>query len=246
MNEPSILYHYTSLETLFAIINGINNEDENNVFFTLRATHASFLNDETEGRLLPNVLHDIGVEDSTLFIFQGIEGYPFACSLSELGDDLNMWRCYAKDGMGVAIGLNYYHLKEQLEDQLNRIEYVTHEELKERLISEGVIQKLNNEDKSPLLRLLNKALNFKHSSFSAEKEWRISDLSLEHGFRTSNGLIIPYIEFKIPTSVIETITLGPKCEFTKNKFSIYRMLKSKISPCELATIDITKSQVPLL
>lgn len=246
MNEPSTLYHYTSLETLFAIINNLNNDDPNNVYFTLRATHASFLNDDTEGKLLPNVLHDLGVTDSTLLILQSLQGYPFVCSLSELDDDLNMWRCYANDGKGVAIGLNYSELKSILNDKLTKIEYASHDELKKRLISGGIKQMLHAEDKLPLSRLLYEALSYKHPSFSAEKEWRIASHSLEQGFGVSNGFIKPYIEFRIPTSAIETITFGPKCEFTKNKFRIYRMLKAKISPSELDKIKIINSQVPLI
>lgn len=246
MNEPSTLYHYTSLETLFAIINNINNDDPNNVYITLRATHASFLNDDTEGKLLPNVLHDLGVTDSTLLILQSLQGYPFVCSLSELDDDLNMWRCYANDGKGVAIGLNYSELKSILNDKLTKIEYASHDELKKRLISGGIIQMLHAEDKLPLSRLLYEALSYKHPSFSAEKEWRIVSHSLEQRFGVSNGFIKPYIEFRIPTSAIETITFGPKCEFTKNEFSIYRMLKAKISPSELDKIQIINSQIPLI
>lgn len=246
MNEPSSLYHYTSLETLFAIINNINNDDPNNVYFTLRATHASFLNDDTEGKLLPNVLHDLGVIDSTLLILQSLQGYPFVCSLSELDDDLNMWRCYANDGKGVAIGLSYSELKALFNEKIEKIKYVSNEELKRALISEEILQMLQKEDTSPLSRLLNKALYFKHPSFSAEKEWRIADHSLEQGFGVSNGFIKPYIELRIPTSAIESITLGPKCEYTKNRFSLYRMLKSKISPSEQNKLQIIKSQVPLV
>lgn len=246
MNEPSTLYHYTSLETLFAIINNINNDDPNNVYFTLRATHASFLNDDTEGKLLPNVLHHLGVTDSTLLILQSLQGYPFVCSLSELDDDLNMWRCYANDGKGVAIGLNYSELKSILNDKLTKIEYASHDELKKRLISGGIKQMLHAEDKLPLSRLLYEALSYKHPSFSAEKEWRISKYWVEDDFRIANGVIIPFVEFKIPISAIETIMLGPKCEHAKNKFSISRMLKGKIPPGELDKIQILDSKIPLI
>ena len=245
MNEPSTLYHYTSLETLFAIINNINNDDPNNVYFTLRATHASFLNDDTEGKLLPNVLHDLGVTDSSLLILQSLQGYPFVCSLSELDDDLNMWRCYANDGKGVAIGLNYSELKSILNDKLTKIEYASHDELKKRLISGGIKQMLHAEDKLPLSRLLYEALSYKHPSFSAEKEWRIYKYFIENGFRISNGQIIPFLELHISVSAMETILLGPKCEFEKNRFSIYRMLKNKISSTDLNHIKIIKSNIPL-
>lgn len=157
-----------------------------------------------------------------------------------------MWRCYANDGKGVAIGLNYSELKSILNDKLTKIEYASHGELKKRLISGGIKQMLHGEDKLPLSRLLYEVLSYKHPSFSAEKEWRIASHSLEQGFGVSNGFIKPYIEFRIPTSAIEIITFGPKCEFTKNKVSIYRMLKDKISPSELDKIKIINSQIPLI
>ena len=65
--EPDILYHYTSLDALFSIITNIDYEDESNVSFTLRATHASFLNDLNEGRLLSEALRKLGVSEVMLW-----------------------------------------------------------------------------------------------------------------------------------------------------------------------------------
>lgn len=88
--EPDILYHYTSLDALFSIITNIDYEDESNVSFTLRATHASFLNDLNEGRLLSEALRKLGVSEVMLWSAEAIQGYPFVLSLSELNDNLNM------------------------------------------------------------------------------------------------------------------------------------------------------------
>lgn len=244
MNTPNLLYHYTSIQALFAIINGINKEDCENVHFKLRATHSSFLNDETEGRLLPNVLAELGVNKNILFILESIQGYPFVVSLSELADDLNMWRCYANQGSGVAIGLDYAELEQAYKPE--KVEYTTHEELLEELKSQGIEQYIGKEDVLPLARIIAKALIYKHSSFEAEKEWRIYDHSTEDKFRFSSELIISYKEFKICTSAIKSITLGPKCDYEKNQFSIARMLKSKISYEELEHIQFLKSNVPLI
>ena len=54
------LYHYTSLETLHAIISEIDNSDSHFVYFKLRATNAYYLNDLTEGRLLLSALKKLG------------------------------------------------------------------------------------------------------------------------------------------------------------------------------------------
>lgn len=96
--EEELLYHYTSLETLYAIISNIKPTSENEAYFTLRATHASFLNDLNEGRLLPEALKEIGINENKLWLSLDRTGYPFVLSLSELCDDLNMWRCYADQG----------------------------------------------------------------------------------------------------------------------------------------------------
>lgn len=62
------LYHYTSIESLYAILNGINNDNPENVYLKLWATHASFLNDMTEGCILPNVLKRLGAPENILYI----------------------------------------------------------------------------------------------------------------------------------------------------------------------------------
>lgn len=100
------LYHYTSIETLYALIKGIEVESEESIRLTLWATHAGFLNDLTEGQLLAKALKKIGAPSGLLDTLIGMLGFPFVISLSELDDDLNMWRCYANQGKGVAIGLD--------------------------------------------------------------------------------------------------------------------------------------------
>lgn len=244
MNLPDTLYHYTSLETLFAIINGINNEDCNNVYLKLRATHSSFLNDETEGKLLPNVLAELGVKESLLVILESLQGYPFVVSLTELADDLNMWRSYAGQGCGVAIGLDTVELNELY--QFEQIKYTTHSELLNQLKSQGIKQYIGRENVLPLERIIGDALKYKHISFKAEKEWRIYEHSTEDGFRLSSDSIIPYKEINICTSAIRSITLGPKCNYEKNQFSIARMLKNKIPHEEWQQIRLLKSNVPLI
>ena len=230
--EVNILYHYTSLDALYAIIDEINNDDPNDVFFKLRATHASFLNDLSEGRLLPNALKTLGASDEVLQIIQNTMGYPFVVSLSELRDDLNMWRCYANKGEGVSIGIDKVELdiavNENNNCKLDKCEYVKEEELVNLLKEKGADKMISNKNVLSMFQILRDALIFKDSSFHAEAEWRIHDFNLETKYRISDNVIIPYREIRIPVSAIKSITLGPKCNRDKNLFSLNRMLKSKI------------------
>ena len=247
------LYHYTSIETLYAIINNINKEDENSIRFTLRATHAGFLNDLTEGQLLVSALKRIGTPVRLLNTLIDMQGYPFVVSLSELDDDLNMWRCYANQGKGVAIGL----AKDVIVDAINyqvwsnvadfdNCKYFSEDELVEYLKSRGVESMLKCSDLKPLAKLLSEALLFKNKSFAAEKEWRIYANYEETEFRVADNLIIPYYEIFLPIEAMTSITFGPKCDYLRNSFSAFRMLASVIGEERSNIIKLKKSQVPLV
>lgn len=245
--EPDILYHYTSLDALFSIITNIDYEDESNVSFTLRATHASFLNDLNEGRLLLEALKEIGINENKLWFSLDRTGYPFVLSLSELCDDLNMWRCYADQGRGVAIGLDKPILDEEYQTyskgKLDICKYVSKDELFDILKEDGSEKIITNKNVLSLDRLIvDKLLVYKDKSFTAEREWRIHVMDTEDKFRVNpnSDLIIPFKELKIPLAALKSITLGPKCEYERNHFSLSRIL-SKYSQ----RIKIQKSHVPL-
>lgn len=250
--EPDILYHYTSLDALYAIISNIKSVSGEDAYFTLRATHASFLNDLNEGRLLPEALKELGLSEDILWNAQLIQGYPFVLSLSELRNDLNMWRCYADDGKGVSIGLK----KSVLENpypypkigELVKCQYITKEKLKQHLKTKGVEELIRTNDFTPLARLIQKGLlTYKDSAFEAEREWRINVLGVESNYRINNeaGLIIPYSEIKLPVTAIKSITIGPKSDYERNKFAVLRFLKTKITSVDLSSIRISSSLIPL-
>lgn len=246
-----ILYHYTSIETLYAIIKGIENEDENNLRFSLRATHADFLNDLTEGNLLPNALRKLGISEGVLNILQSIQGHPFVASLSELDDDLNMWRCYANQGKGVAIGLDKDVLSEALTNQnwcniaeLCKCEYYSEKQLVNYLKSNNIGNVIQDPNRMNLDRLLSNALKFKNKSFEAEKEWRIYANYIGSDFRVSDGLVIPYYNILLPIGAILSITFGPKNDFRRNRFSVFNLIKCVIGEQQATRIELKKSSVP--
>lgn len=246
--EPDILYHYTSLDALSSIISNIKSVSDQEAYFTLRATHASFLNDLNEGRLLPEALKEIGINENKLWLSLDRTGYPFVLSLSEQCDDLNMWRCYADQGRGVAIGLDMPILDEEYhtysKGKLDICKNVSKDELVDILKEDGSEKIITDNNVLSLDKLIvDKLLVYKDKSFTAEREWRIHVMDTEDKFRVNpnSDLIIPFKELNIPLAALKSITLGPKCEYERNHSSISRLL-SKYSQ----RIKIQKSHIPLI
>lgn len=106
MTDDSLLYHYCSTQTGFAILQKRE--------FRLSALSAA--NDTLEGRVIGRVfaqlLRDTDLQPELIDIASVIvEGYPdstegFAFCLSEKSDLLSQWRSYGRDGSGVAIGFS--------------------------------------------------------------------------------------------------------------------------------------------
>ena len=111
MKVPENLYHYTSIESLLSIINGI---DINNEFVKFRSTHIAYLNDMTEGRLLQNALKKNGINEDAIKILEACKGYPFVMSLSENSDDLNMWRNMLVQVLALPLALMPKHFVKHL------------------------------------------------------------------------------------------------------------------------------------
>lgn len=240
--RPNVLFHYTSLESLLSILNGI---DVQNEMLHLWATHIAYLNDMTEGELLPSVLQQLWINRNTIDTLQGCDGYPFVLSLSELNDDLYMWNSYAQQGKGVALGFDFNTLNNIEESSLCKCKYVSIDELCEELKRKNIENLIDQEDSLPLSRLLYTYTHiYKHSSFRAETEWRLVMHGVEDGFRMGQIGLIPYKIIKIPTLALVSITLGPKVDFLHNSFAIERLLKSKFS--STISPEIKRSQIPLV
>lgn len=121
LEESDVLYHYTSIETLNAILSNLKHEvsggaekDSLDYYkFNMRATHWEFLNDPSENNFLFDKLNesikgDIGPDynrfEAVISVIRSVNGQPYIISLSRSRDSLDMWRSYSKDGTGVAIG----------------------------------------------------------------------------------------------------------------------------------------------
>jgi hypothetical protein len=134
VSNPQIVYHYTSVNTLLAILTRQEQELEkckndsvkNHNSFVLRGTHIDFLNDSTEfvkgGEILIELIKEFekacpatknrnisnllnrDVWKQTLNNCN-FSSLPFITSFSENPNNLPMWNTYASGGMGVAIGI---------------------------------------------------------------------------------------------------------------------------------------------
>lgn len=112
MANDSLLFHYCSTQTGFAILQRRE----------FRLSALSSANDTLEGRVLGRVFAQLlqNTELSPELVDVAaviVEGYPdstegFAFCLSEKGDLLSQWRSYGRDGSGIAVGFSPDILKE--------------------------------------------------------------------------------------------------------------------------------------
>lgn len=137
--SPDIVYHYTSLNTLHAILDRLENEEalNNPKPLLLRGTHISYLNDATEYKLACEIMTDmlkkhaesINDGDSKKIVkladdniwekiatTDGQLTLPFIISFSKNDDNLPMWNTYGANGLGVAIGIKKVSFGEHYTD----------------------------------------------------------------------------------------------------------------------------------
>lgn len=253
-----MLYHYTTLETLLAILqNSMVLSNSEGRFLVLRATHAYYLNDSKEAKLLIDALIKIGIPRHVIATCGLLNGYPYVFSLSEKNDDLNMWRGYANDAGGVSIGFDdsvFISLEKWNESSSDtyffvKCEYVTSEDLANSLKLNSSIQQWFKEntgdvdcfESTTISRILLDAMKYKHETFCEEGEWRVViNSSFDEKYRATSSTLVPYKEFLIPISSIKSVTIGPKVDFERTYFSIKGILKQ----LGVTHVDINHSIIP--
>ncbi len=117
------LYHYTSIETLYNMLEKsiISDKDTQVRYLNMWATHIKYLNDETERELFTDALkktvsiyaqeHNTPLDNEQLKeldILCDVDSYII--SLSEHQDDLNMWRGYGGNGVGANIEFDFNNI----------------------------------------------------------------------------------------------------------------------------------------
>jgi hypothetical protein len=252
-SNPELVYHYTSFEALFSIVNGIKDDEA-----TLFLTHAQYMNDINEVHIeirkffedLPTNVRS-GVSNflplDSLFDF-----FSFSIlSFCKKGNQLNQWRVYCPEG-GVSIGFDKSML---VADGLQ--ECIYDKKIKKEIFEE-LSNKVNDEyysstskDKSVIVRnaifsYLHELSKFKNEHFKEEKEYRLvlihnNNSALDNQkFRIRNNRIIPYVPKTFNINLIKEIFIGPCLNPLILKRDIETFCKQKgISP------NIKVSEIPL-
>lgn len=208
-----LIYHYTSVDSLFNGIITKNVEDESKAI-SLMATDTEYLNDPKENEMNAKAIEILSTLDSddiskelAKFIVDlktSISKHDFITSFSLAVDSLPMWSLYAKKGEGIALGFDISTLiegdkiilpclydKKQLINYRRDLLLCAKEKIKQKLQ-----HKPDNEDYSlalfPLLNIFLSRL-YKDSSYEYEQEYRFIDFDDDDiQYRSSNNLIIPY------------------------------------------------------
>ena len=261
-----MLYHYTTIEALFSIIEQIRTEtniDEcgrrnEHWVLPLRATHIGFLNDSTEGNLLPCALAEMNVSQKAVKSAVLQNGKQYVLSFSKKKDDLNMWRSYSDDGYGVMLVFDREGVERHVDELYKKdnpmslampvvdCDYVGNEEISAKLIDyKDLAEYQASGNILALSRVLENSLKYKHPCFHNEKETRVIIVgALQEKYRISKHSIVPYQELTFPVTLLKEIWFGPKADYERNRFSVANMLKNKLGEVYMKHIRFEKSKLP--
>lgn len=210
-----ILYHYTNLRTLCAIVNGMRKES-----MFLRAGNAKNMNDPNDCYYFISLLGQLINADKNdiAHLFEEKSKYdnPYLICLSSHKDDLHMWNCYGDDGHGIALGFedlsnctkNFYnknHISSRLHDCVyyNIVDIQNDQRLAN--ITSAKLTKCFWEEMSDVANVI------KHPCYRYEKESRIvikhgeSEPTINDVYRKDEDAF--YVE--IPLSCVKEIIIGP-------------------------------------
>jgi Protein of unknown function (DUF2971) len=247
---PELLFHYTSAESCFSIIQTPEMSDGGP---KLWASCVLGMNDENEIRYGISLVHEIArkfvpqEELDRSFAAHWKHGEYAKLSLLERTcvaclcdkpDLLSQWRAYGKGATGYCLGfrrpiLSSAGLKAGFE--LVPITYEReHQMEKVQKVFEEALAILERDHPQPEWLLwrtavdaaVNLALGFKHACFSEEREWRlISPNPQSLKFRAGRWGIIPYVEIPLAKDCLAEIWQGPTLDhdLTRRTLEMYLM-----------------------
>lgn len=231
IDPQKLLYHYTTQEGLLGIL-------EQGV---IRASSIQHLNDASEFEYSVNIAlavlygmkpsAEVSERMSSILTTFRYGWDVFVTSFSKDGDQLGQWRAYGKDG-GFSIGFDPDALEilaRKQGYQLTKCIYqYNSQETAIRTLVERAVNKTNWTPEDGFIfqqHFLHIAPMYKHPSFQAEDEWRLSKLALappngefdkEIKYRPGKSFFVPYKEFNLkpesdkePPLPIKLIVVGP-------------------------------------
>lgn len=180
---------------------------------------------------------------STLY---GILTFPYITSFSEDPDNLPMWNTYGQNGKGIALGIeriNFNKLKiVPPEGHPSWIKCLYNDKMIKDFFESNIkdlynIFELNDSGKI----IINEFSNFeafaryfstlKNIAYRYEHEWRLVKSYSSHNFdekvkfHEANGILKPFIEHKLPKSILKEVRIGPCSNIDIAKNSIEMSLK---------------------
>ena len=235
------LYHYTTIEALFAgILSGKRNPGEE---ICLWASNCEYMNDPDEIKtgikfaeeFLTLLLDDdvqISEKSKTKMLKE-----TFLLSLSECADELPMWNTYGNGGKGLNIELDLTdYLAHKKNQYLAGTLYAYPGEAKrlsgqiKQLSEKAEFKELLNEMQlNPSIESLSALLVMitKNQYYDYESEVRLASMFPEQvEYRLSKGLIIPYIKVFLPKDKLRSIIIGPCADYNLTEKSLRTYLDS--------------------
>lgn len=248
--ECKILYHYTDVGALASMCQ----EDG----ICLRMTNTNCLNDKEELIIGYDLLHHIYPENR-LENKDGSELHSeYVVSLSKAKDCLPMWTTYGNNGNGVAIGFNEERLTKWLEEHAFPHDYCIYDKsLFRSKLDEEIPPYYWDKDKQlgPLAKIYAQVshdslvcLLLKNPAFCYEEEFRIAKYvdprypskNQNIKFRDRNGILVPFIELKLPYNLLECVMLGPTNNYSTNQVTVDLLLKCK----GVGNVKVKHSSIP--
>jgi hypothetical protein len=253
VEDPELLFHYTSAESCFSIIQtpmmsdrgprlwascALAMNDANVIRYGIRLVH------EIASRFIPKEELDRSFAqhwkhgDYARLSF--LEHTCIAC-FCDRPDLLSQWRAYGKDATGFCIGFRRTILSSAGSEagfQLVPITYDRESQVERiRRLFEETSVILKRDHPEPEWRLwrmsvdaaIDVSLGFKHASFSEEREWRLISNTQNLKFRAGPRGIVPYVEIALPKHCLAEIWQGPTLDYdlTRRTFEMYLINDSR-------------------
>lgn len=243
------LYHYTDISALASMFQ----EDG----ICLRMTNTNCLNDKEELITGFNLLQSI-YPKNRLMNKDGSElQNEYVVSLSKAEECLPIWTTYGNNGNGVAIGFNEERLTKWLEEHAYPHDYCIYDQtLFRSKLDEEIPQyysgkRLSGSFSKVYAQVSHDSLVcllLKNPAFCYEEEFRIAkyvdprypDKDQIIKFRERNGILVPFIELKLPYDLLDCIMLGPTNNYNTNKVTVNLLLTYR----GLGNIKIKCSSIP--
>jgi len=270
---PELLFHYTSAESCFSII---QSPEMSGGTPRLWASCALGMNDEEEIRYGISLVHEVASKfvpkeelDHSFAQHWKHGGYArlsflehtcVAC-FCDKPDLLSQWRAYGKGATGFSLGFRRSHLSSAGSAAGFQLVAVTYERKyqmdKVRRLFEQAGLILERDHPKPEWRLwrtavdlaIDLSLGFKHASFSEEREWRLISSPNPRilKFRAGRSGIIPYVEISLPKDCLAEIWQGPTLDhdLTRRTFEMYLKGTYGCDQKGESIVRVCRSEIPL-